>query len=254
MKTSRSRTKSPSSGSRPRNLRCAGLAFLRSLVLAPLLVVGGLILEVLLVGVLHLHHYEFLLLGVFLIGSGVMLLVRAFRNRGLRVLVFPEGLVRLHRGRALAFWWEEIGQVWQKTNAGYHGIGRAWRGALSLALQAADGRQMSFDDSLPRLAQLIRIVCRETLPFLWPQVQADYEAGKTLAYGKLRVSQRGLSHGKESLPWSEVQSAKLDGSHLFVYRKGKWVHSLSFTVSDIPNFHVLLALIEQRVPVEKSSK
>jgi hypothetical protein len=230
-----------------------GLAFFRSLVLAPLLVAGGLILEIILVGVLHIHHYEILLPGIVLIGSGVMLLVRAFRDRGLRVVVFPEGLVRLHRGRALAFWWEEIDRVWQKEGGGSHGIGRVWR-THSLTLQAADGRRMTFDDSLPRLGQLSQIVRRETLPRLLHRVEADYEAGKTLDFGKLRISQRGLSQGKETLPWSELRQAKGDEDHLFIYKKGKWRFSLAFTGSEIPNFHVLLALIEQRIPVERSTK
>ena len=228
-----------------------GLAFLRSLVLAPLLVGGGLVLEILLIGVLHVHHYEILLPGIVLIGSGVMLVVQAFRNRGLRVLVFPEGILRLQRGRAAAFWWEEIEQVWQKKSGGSHWFGRS---SWSLIVQTADGRRMSFDDSLPRLQQLVQLVHRQSLALLWPRFLADYEAGKTLDFGKLRVSQRGLSHGKETLTWLDMQKAKVQGSQLLIYRKGKWTRFLTFTVSDIPNFHVLLALLEQRVPVERSSK
>lgn len=228
-----------------------GLAFLRSLILGPVLVAGGVFLEILLIGVFHLHQYEILLPGIFLIGTGVMLLVRAFRNRGLRVLLFPEGLVRVQRGNALAFWWEEIEQVWQKKSGGSHWIGHSW---WNLMVQAADGRRMTFDDSLPRLPQLVQIVRRESLVFLWPRYLADFETGKILDFGKLRISQRGLSYGKETLPWANLQKAKVQGAQLLIYKKGKWTHSLSFTVSDIPNFHVLLALMAQRAPVERSLK
>jgi hypothetical protein len=228
-----------------------GLAFFRRLALAPLLIASGLILEIVLIGVLHLHNYEILLPGIFLIGSGVMLLVRAVRSRGLRVMVFPEGLVRLQRGRAVAFWWEEISQIWQKKGGGSHWMGRAW---WSLTVQTVDGRRMIFDDSLPRLEQLTQIVRRESMTFLWPRYLADYEMGKELSFGKLRISQRGLSHGKETLPWSDLQKARFDGAQLLIYRKGKWTHSVACSVSDIPNFHVLLALLEQRVRVETPSK
>jgi len=231
-----------------------GAGFVRKLVLAPLLIGAGLTLEVLLIGVLHIHHYDLLLLGVVLVLSGVTLVVRAFRNRGLRVLVFPEGLVRLHRGEAQAFCWEEIDQVWQKKNEGAHWATRAWRGVLTLKVQTADGRRLSFDDSLPRLAELAQILCRETLPFLRPQAEAACEAGNTLHFGKLRMSRQGLSQGKETLPWSDLQKIKVNGVQLLIYKKGKWTHSLNCSLADVPNAHVLLALLEQRVRVEKPSK
>lgn len=231
-----------------------GAGFVRNLVLAPLLIAAGLTLEVVLIGVLHLHHYDLLLLGVALIVSGITLVVRAFRNRGLRVLVFPEGLVRLHRGEAQALFWEEIDQIWQKKIEGAHWAARAWRGALTLKVEAADGRRLSFDDSLPRVAELAQILCRQTLPFLWPRAEAAYEAGQTLHFAKLRLSKEGLSQGKETLPWSDVQKVKVNSAQLLIHKKGKWTPSLYFSLADVPNTHVLLAVLEKRVPVEKSSK
>lgn len=231
-----------------------GLGFLRHLVLAPLLIVAGLALEIILIGVLHVHQHELLLLGVVLVLSGVMLVVRAFRNRGLRVLVFPEGLVRFHRGQAQAFCWEEINLVWQKKSSDAHWVGRAWQGALTLTVQTVDGRRMSFDDSLPRLAELDQIIRRETLPYIWPQTRAPFDAGQTLTFGKLALNRQGLSYGKETFRWSDLQKVKIDGAQLFIYKKGKWMHSRNITVSEIPNFHVLLSLIEQMVRVEKSPK
>jgi hypothetical protein len=229
-----------------------GLGFLRSIVLASILTGAGLTLEVLLIGVLHVHQHELLLLGLALLLSGVMLLVRALRNRGLRVLVFPEGLVRVHRGEAQALCWEEIDQVlWQKSEGGHW---RAWIGGVTLSLQAADGRRMKFDDSLPRLAQLAQIVRQRTLSFLWPKALMVYEAGHTLDFGKLRISQRGLSNGKETLPWSLVQKVKSNATELSIYKKGKRGHYFDFTLSDIPNFHVLQALLAQQVPVERMEK
>jgi hypothetical protein len=223
-------------------------------VLAPILIGAGLTVEVLLIGVLHVHQHELLLLGLALVLSGVMLVVRALRNRGLRVLVFPEGLVRVHRGEAQALCWEEIDQVlWQKSE-GVHWAARAWRGGVTLSLQAADGRRMKFDDSLPRLAQLAQIVRQQTLPFLWTKARTVYEAGHALDFGKLRISQRGLSNGKETLPWSLVQKVKSNGAELSIYKKGKRAHYFDFTLSDIPNFHVLQALLAQQVPVERMGK
>ncbi len=231
-----------------------GAGFVRNLVLAPMLIGTGLTLEILLIGVLHIHHYDLLFLGVLLIVSGITLVVRAVRNRGLRVVVYPEGLVQLHRGEARALCWEEISQVWQKKNDGFHLATRAWRGLQTLRLQTADGRRLTFDDSLPRLAELSEIVCEATLPFLWLTAQATLESGRALHFGNLRVSQQGLGRGKETWPWSDVQKIKINTGQLSAYKKGKWTPGLVFALSEMPNSHVLVALLEERVLVEKSSK
>ena len=80
-----------------------GLGFWRYLLIAPFLITVGIALEIVLIGVFRVHHYELLITGFALIVWGITLLVRGFRNRGLRVLVFPEGLVRLlgHEVQAL---------------------------------------------------------------------------------------------------------------------------------------------------------
>ena len=231
-----------------------GLALFRRLVLAPILIGAGVALEAALIAVLHVHQHELLLLGVILILSGVMLLVRAWRNRGLRVLVYPEGLVRCHPQKVQALFWEEIDQVCLKRSLGYHGAARIWRGFLTLTVQTADGRRMVFDDSLPNLRQLAQIIQRETLPYLLPRATAAYEEGKALSFGKLILTQRGLSLDRIALPWSDVQKVKMGRTELLIFKKGKWTHSIRFAGGDIPNFHVLVALLEQRVRVEKSSK
>jgi hypothetical protein len=230
-----------------------GLALYRRLILAPVLIGAGLALEVALIAVLHVHQHELLLLGALLIFSGAMLLVRAWRNRGLRVLVFPEGLVRCHPQKVQAFFWEEIDQVCLKKSLGSHGTAGLWRGFLTLTVQTTDDRRMTFDDSLPSLMELTELIQRETLRFLLPRALATYEEGKALAFGKLLLSQRGLSQEKLALPWSDVQKVKMGKIELLIYKKGKWTHSIRFTGWDIPNFHVLVALLEQRVRVEKAS-
>jgi hypothetical protein len=125
---------------------------------------------------------------------------------------------------------------------------------LTLKIQTADGRRLTFDDSLPRLGVLAQIVCRETLPFLWPQAEAACEAGQTVRFGSIQLDRQGFRHGKQSLRWSQMQKVKVNGAQLLVYTKGKWIHALNVPLSDTPNAHVLLALLGQRVRVERSSK
>src|SRR5690349_20677934 len=48
-------------------------------------------------GAEHFLIFKLAVLGFIFLTGSVLLAQRAYRNRGLRVLVYPEGLVRLHR-------------------------------------------------------------------------------------------------------------------------------------------------------------
>ncbi len=218
----------------------------RNLLLAPLLIVVGLGLDV---GMLffirrvHAHLWHVFVLGAFLATMGFTLVRRALQNRGLRVVVYPEGLVRLQNGRAQAFLWDEITHVQQKRAEGF-GWSRAWHGALVLTLQRGDDK-MIFDDALPDIRSLVTLVERETLPHLLPKALAAYQAGKEVNFGRLRVSPRDIHIDDQGLTWDEVQRCELKDGKLVVYRKGKGTALGEVPIIDLPNGHVFVALADQ---------
>jgi hypothetical protein len=227
----------------------------RNLVMAVFLILvgAGILVFTFFVGLRHIHVlWKLVVWGPVALVGGVMLVVRAYRNLGLWVVVFPEGVVRVCHDDMQAFFFEEISKLWQKTN--FLNWNYAWQGALVFTAQRADGTEISFDDSLPGLKELGQILKRETLPYLLPKSLEAYDAGRTLDFGKVRISVGGLAQGAESLPWREVKSIVLDDSQLTVYKKNKWGHWLHVAGSEIPNFHVLQQLLDQRSPVKPTMK
>jgi hypothetical protein len=226
----------------------------RNLVTAALLVVvgAGIIAFALFVGLAQVHLWKLYLLGPLLLLAGIMLVVRAYRNLGLWVMVFPEGVVRVRRGDTQALFWEEITKLWQHKNA--FNWAYAWNGALVFTVQRADGAELFFDDSLPELRELGEILQRETLPYLLPKALDAFDAGQTLDFGEVRISHKGLGQTKDSLSWREIKSILLTESEITVFKKNKWGHWFHTTVSEIPNFHVFRALVEQRSPVKPTAK
>jgi hypothetical protein len=227
-----------------------GRVLFRNLVIAPVLLAAGTVIEVGLFWAQAFHNHHIVLIGAFLMLMGVMLVVRALRNRGLRVLVFPEGLVRIRRTEGRALLWEEVHQVWRKKIDGHWA--RAWQGALILKIQRKDGGRIEFDDSLPRLQKLSEILHRETLPYLLPAAVNAFESGRSLDFGKLRLDQAGLKQGNEAIRWTEVQEIKFGEDQVTIYKKGKWGRWCQAPVADIPNAHVLRALFAQLAPVKNS--
>ncbi|HLN29821.1 MAG TPA: DUF6585 family protein [Gemmataceae bacterium] len=226
---------------------------IRNLVLAPFLILFGVGLFALMffVGLVQfVHLWKLLLLAPVSLVAGVTLVVRAYRNLGLRVVVFPEGVVRFQREEVQTFFWDEIAYLWEKRNA--FNWAYAWHGALVFGVQRADGEEISFDDSLPGLTRLGQILQKQTQAHLLPRALATYDEGKTLQFGELKVSRKEWSHENDTLPWSEVKSIWLTDSGVSIYKKGKWSHWFHATVTEVPNFHVFRVLLAKRSPVKPS--
>src|SRR3989442_258503 len=99
--------------------------FVWLLVASLFLSLGGLALTVLTVALMIWGGhgggavvFKMLLGGIVMLVGGVLLALRAYRNWGLRVLIYQVGLVRLQHSQASAFFWDEVETVWQKKNKG----------------------------------------------------------------------------------------------------------------------------------------
>jgi len=229
-----------------------GRVLVRNLMIAPgLFLLGAAIVFVAFWG--HaFNHFHIVAIGISLILMGVMLSVRALRNRGLRVLIFPEGLVRLWRGDGQALFWDEVDKIWRKKTEGHWA--RAWQGALIVKVQRNDGSTIEFDDSLPHLEKLSDILQRETLPHLLPGAIETYTSGRSLDFGKLRVDRAGLRNDTEAIRWSDIQEIRVGEDQLSVYKKGKWSRWCQTPVAEIPNPHVLRALLVQSAPIRVTNQ
>src|SRR5438445_11818035 len=107
---------------------------IRNLIVAPLLVVAGLAIEFVVFRFIG-HSFELIMLGIGLVITGIMLVVRAYRNRGLRVLVFAEGLVRVRGEEGQAIFWDEVETLWRRKTEGHWEV--IWKGSLSYLVQRA---------------------------------------------------------------------------------------------------------------------
>ena len=221
--------------------RVGGRWLIQKLIVAPLLVLLGLAIDIGILWVGAIHFLKLLIIGLLLSIGGFMIAVRTYRSRGLRVLVYPEGLVQLQRSQNEAFFWDEIVEVRRKKVEGHWAW--IWQGAKILTLKRTNGRQVAFDDSLPKLEELGQIVENQSLPYLLPPALDQLETGATLQYGKLRLDLHGLVYEKELLPWREIKEIKVSEDSITISKKGKWLTWQSVSADGVANYHVFRALV-----------
>src|SRR6516165_10175250 len=126
-------------------------------------------------------------LGVSMVLWGIARPVRAYRNLGLLVLVFPEGLVRLRGDQFESIWWDEVAALQRSSSQMFKLVGKG------IVIHRVNGTQVTFDASLPQFDKFVEIVERQTLLILWPACQESFMEGKPLTFGLLSINRRNLT-------------------------------------------------------------
>lgn len=204
---------------------------------------------------LLLRHFrgsliKVMILGAFLVVAGVVMGVRAVRNWKARVLVYPEGLIYFRRGKAVALFFDQVQTLWRKHSEGHWS--RLFQSSLSFVAESADEDRVEFSDYLPRIEDLGRILERDTLPHLLPPALAVYNTGGRVGFGPIELSREGLTTGKKTLPWDQVQEIKFENNQLTITQRDKWRKWFTVAQGEVPNLHVLRAVIDHARSARKT--
>lgn len=195
--------------------------------------------------------------------SGIVLLWRMYRNRGLLVLVYPTGLLRLRRGEVDSFPWAEVEHVRVKAqrpgtavfDRGPDGHPATcwfpidapavllWTARLTVA--RTDGVEAHFDPVLGDYGRLAEELQRRSFAALWPVIWGRFRAGHPIAFGDLEANVVGLRYQSKLLHWRDLKELSLVQSKLTVKQAGKWFPWAVKDLGEVPNPHVLFALVEE---------
>jgi hypothetical protein len=194
--------------------------------------------------------------------SGLSLLLHMYHNRGLFILVYPNGLLRLRRGEVDSFPWGEVAHVrlrLQRTDAVFvrDADGKpvvCWLpadaptfklGDAGVTVVRDDGVEAHFGPALSDYEALAAEVQKRTFAALWPGVRARFRDGDRIAFGELEADTAGLRHNGKLLPWRELKELTIAQGKLSVKQTGKWLPWALVEVGSVPNPHVLFALADE---------
>lgn len=111
-------------------------------------------------------------------------------------------------------------------------------------LRRSDGATFKFNDNIDHVEALGNTIAAETARTLWPRYLAAYQAGHTLAFGKISLNQHGVNNGKEWLPWSQLREIQITRGYLSLKKEGdKQGNWRVIQAADIPNVDVFMALV-----------
>jgi hypothetical protein len=180
-------------------------------------------------------------LGLTLAGGIVAWVQQAYRNRGTRILLYPHGIVRFQRDGVETLRWTEIATVVQAMNTGSREQSLVPRNKFTVYRN--DGSNVELMQ-IPKIRELGERIQQETLKYLLPPALQAYQAGKEVSFSKLTASRAGINNGKATLPWVEIKDVEIDKNGQLVFTaQGRWLSFAKVPIEEIPNVHVLLALV-----------
>lgn len=237
---------------------------LAKLALGVLLVLCGLVANYLwwFQGPATFDHLIFHLLYIVPLIGGA-LLYHMYRNRGLFILIYPSGLLRLRRGEIDSFPWADIEQVRLKVQraegaeftrdadgepvacwlAADLPTFKLWDSGLTVT--RSDGTEANLGPALSEYADLAEEVQKRTFAALWPALRTHFRSGTRLAFGELELDPDGVHHNGKLLRWRDLKEVVIAQGMLSIKQAGKWLPWSLVGMSSVPNPHLLFAALDE---------
>lgn len=206
-----------------------------------------------------------ILLAAMFVGPGVGLYLIGFAIRSMKmwVLAYPTGLFVWHRGKVIAFPWDEIRAIQitglpekavlhragedDSADAYWYDLSRSGRRVFgtTVTLTRADGEQLGLPSTVDDFAALGRRVQEETYRRLFPARWADLQDGQPVPFGPIVCGLDGVTIRSTTLPWPEVASLDRVQDKLEVKKAGKKKKAWGkVELSELVNLHVLMGIVD----------
>jgi len=174
---------------------------------------------------------------------GALWFISTIRKRGLRVLVFPEGLFLTKGGKTEIIRWDDVEVVRQTIRKSQYTFT-----VHSCTVQLHDGSKYTFNNALRNVDQLISTIQQESTHRILSRVSEAYDAGQTIPFGKLSVSKAGISKGNNTLPWDQVKGVTVNNGVVTIKKQASLFKWASVTVAETPNFYVFAYVVGSAAP------
>jgi hypothetical protein len=182
------------------------------------------------------------LVGVLFIAGALYAFWTVFSWRGAHAQLFERGFVISRAGKTVAARWEDIASVTQYVvRMRYYGI-PVWT-SHKYTVTLNNGDSLLINNGFSKVGKLGEAVQRMSANVLLPRAVAAYNSGAVLTFGKLSVSQAGISNGQETLPWSDLNQLTFNNGSVIITRKGKRMRWTATQIRKTPNVYVLMGLV-----------
>lgn len=185
---------------------------------------------------------SYLIAGAIWIAGAMYCFWTLFRWRGAHAELFERGFSITRAGKTVTGRWDDVASVTQKIGfIRTYGI-PVWTSYL-YTITMTNGETARVTNVFGQVRKLGETIQRASANALLPRAIAAYQSGATLPFGKISLSQAGISNGRETVPWNMVNDPTFRNGVLIVTRKDRRLAWVTAPVAKTPNIYVLTALV-----------
>jgi hypothetical protein len=172
-----------------------------------------------------------------------------------RAQVYEHGLSYTRRNTTSTIRWDEVEAIWQhvmtyrvRVLIFYIPVKTAHKYVIRKKLT---GETITLNDTLGNVGELGDHIQDHVLRHMLPGAIETYNNGGTLEFGKLSISQIGISNSKETIPWEQVSGVRIAEGHIIVKKTGKWLRWAGADVGKTPNVFLFITMIDRIVGINR---
>jgi hypothetical protein len=178
----------------------------------------------------------------------------AYTRWGLSAAVYQNGFAYNNRKGLQTWFWQDVVSLRMAvtrhyTNGIYTGTTHVY------TIESKNGKRLVLNDSIKRVEAVARIIEEKTFSGLYSQASQSYNSGKKLAFGDVILDTGGIRIGKKEYAWNQIERVFLRQGVLQIARKdGSFFKNARVPVAAIPNFRVLVSILDQVVGIQTGRK
>jgi hypothetical protein len=179
-----------------------------------------------------------------LLFGGIAVFLNNLLAPNIEVFVFTNGMIHHKKDLPEAILWEQIESYWKIVSISrdaekvdtYH-----------YRVRRSDGAKFEFPNTIVDMQKLGDLLRVEADAHLLPPTLAAYQSGVTIPFGRITANQQELrvNGGRKMLPWSELESIRLEDDIIYLYKKGRERAWHQQNIAKIANPGVLQGLVKQ---------
>jgi hypothetical protein len=177
------------------------------------------------------------------VGWSIWMIVQAYHNRHMRLLVFAEGFVCFRPDKVFSCRWDDV--AWTREDIKQ----TPFAAVRELTLRSHAGHEWKLSkatDLVKDFYRLIDTIERKVAEVSLAACLDKLQAGKTLHFGVLKLNTDGVASGDRVLTWPEVASINEERGHrITIEKQGAWTTWAAVGINEILNKRLFLEIVER---------
>jgi hypothetical protein len=168
---------------------------------------------------------------------------------GARMEVYEKGISRVIAGERKNWRWEDFSdmKIHERSMVyRYYGIPIYKLHQYDLFLMSNGKTLLKINKDFQKFREIGHLATQHVAPLIFERHQSALKRGETLKYGKIEVDRTHVQQGRKSADWNDIRNWKLEDGSLTLQRYSD-NKKVNFSVSNIPNAHILVMLVDQKV-------